>query len=137
MQSAAKLADLLDEPQGPPRILLVEDEVLVRMVASDQLEDLGYRVETAGSATEAMNKVRLMGDDIGLAIVDIGLPDIKGDTLVAELRARHPELPIVVATVYDDPDLRRRFEGDRRVAFMRKPYTQADLKSIVPAMHRR
>jgi len=56
--------------------------------------------------------------------------------LIAELRARHPELPIVVATGYDDPEMRRRFEGDRRVAFMRKPYTQADLKRILPAMHR-
>ena len=102
---AAKLADLLDEPQGPPRILLVEDEVLVRMVASDQLEDLGYRVETAGSATEAMNKVKLMEGDIALAIVDIGLPDIKGDVLVGELRARHPDLPIIVASGYDDPAL--------------------------------
>ena len=88
---AAKLADMLDEPTGPPRILLVEDEVLVRMVATDQLEDLGYRVETAGSATEAMNKVKLMEGDIALAIVDIGLPDIKGDVLVGELRPRHPD----------------------------------------------
>ena len=90
---AAKLADMLDEPAGPPRILLVEDEVLVRMVATDQLEDLGYRVETAGSATEAMNKVKLMEGDLALAIVDIGLPDIKGDVLVGELRARHPDSP--------------------------------------------
>ena len=132
---AAKLADMLDEPTGPPRILLVEDEVLVRMVATDQLEDLGYRVETAGSATEAMNKVKLMEGDIALAIVDIGLPGIKGDVLVGELRARHPALPIIVASGYDDPALRQRFAGDSRVTFIRKPYTQDDLRRAVPPLH--
>jgi PAS domain S-box-containing protein len=133
---AAKLADILDEPAGPSRILLVEDEVLIRMVATDQLEDLGYRVETAGSATEAMNKVKLMEGDLALAIVDIGLPDIKGDVLVGELRARHPALPIVVASGYDDPALRQRFAGDARVTFIRKPYTQDDLKEALPPLHK-
>jgi PAS domain S-box-containing protein len=132
---AAKLADILDESTGPPRILLVEDEVLVRMVATEQLEDLGYRVETAGSATEAMNKIKLMEGDIALAIVDIGLPDIKGDVLVGELRARHPALPIIVASGYDDPALHQRFAGDSRVTFIRKPYTQDDLRQAVPPLH--
>jgi CheY-like chemotaxis protein len=132
---AAKLADLLDEPKSPPRILLVEDEVLVRMVATDQLEDLGYRVDTAGSATEAMNKVKLMAGDIALAIVDIGLPDIKGDVLVGELRLRHPDLPIIVASGYDDPVLLKRFANDARVSFIRKPYTQDDLRRALPPLH--
>ncbi len=133
---AAKLSDLLDEHAGPPRVLLVEDEILVQMVATEQLQELGYRVETAGSATEAMNKVRLIGDDIALAIVDIGLPDIKGDVLVSELRARHPNLPIVVATGYDDPALRQRFAGDDRISFIRKPYTRNDLRKIATLLQR-
>jgi FixJ family two-component response regulator len=79
-----------------------------------------------------MNKMKLMEGDIALAIVDIGLPDIKGDVLVGELRARHPALPIIVASGYDDPDLRRRFAGDSRVTFIHKPYTQDDLRRAVP-----
>jgi CheY-like chemotaxis protein len=133
---AAKLAEVLGDDLRSSCVLLVEDEVLVRMVVTDQLQELGYRVETAGSASEALDKVKLMAGDIGLAIVDVGLPDVKGDTLVAQLRARQHELPIIVATGYDDPELRRRFEGDRRIAFLRKPYTQADLKQIASAMHK-
>ena len=86
-------------------------------------EDLGYRVDTAGSATEAMNKVKLMEGDIALAIVDIGLPDIKGDVLVGELRLRHPDLPIIVASGYDDRRSSNAFANDARVSFIRKPYT--------------
>src|SRR5260370_28643504 len=119
---AAKLADILDEPTGSPRILLVEDEVLVRMVAIDQLEDLGYRVETAGSATEAMNKVKLMEGDIALAIVDIGLPGIKGDVLGSELRPPPPALPILLASGYDHPAPPQPFAGDPPLPLPRQPH---------------
>ncbi|CAN5388370.1 hypothetical protein BH10PSE6_BH10PSE6_07370 [soil metagenome] len=128
---AAKLGDMLDTHDAPPRVLLVEDEILVQMVAAEQLRELGYRVETAGSATEAMNKAKLLAGNIGLAIIDIGLPDRRGDVLVGELRALHPQLPIVIATGYDSAELARRFSGDRRVALMRKPYTQDDLRTVV------
>jgi PAS domain S-box-containing protein len=128
---AAKLSDMLDADDSPPRVLLIEDEILVQMVAAEQLRELGYRVETAGSATDAINKMKLLGGDIGLAIVDIGLPDRKGDVLVGELRALRPELPIVIATGYDSVELTRRFANDPRIALMRKPYTQDDLKTVV------
>ena len=127
---AAKLGDMLDVRDAPPRILLVEDEILVQMVAAEQLRELGYRVETAGSAAEAMNKAKLLGGDIALAIVDIGLPDRKGDVLVGELRALHPQLPIVIATGYDSAELARRFAADQRVALIRKPYTQDELETV-------
>ncbi len=127
---AARLGDMLDAHDAPPRILLVEDEILVQMVAAEQLRDLGYRVETAGSATEAISKVKLLGGDIGLAIVDIGLPDRRGDVLTGELRALHPQLPIVIATGYETPELAARVAVDPRMALMRKPYTQDDLQSV-------
>jgi len=126
---AAKLGDMLDTREAS-RVLLVEDEILVQMVAADQLRELGYRVETAGSATEAINKMKLL-NDIGLAIVDVGLPDRRGDVLVGELRAMHPQLPIVIATGYDSAELSRRFASDRHIALIRKPYTQDDLKTAV------
>jgi len=78
---------VLDARSRPARILLVEDEALVRMLAIEYLEEAGYRVEPAVSAMDAMNKVRLLQGDIDGAIVDVGLPDRKGDALVSELRA--------------------------------------------------
>jgi CheY-like chemotaxis protein len=126
---AAKLSDMLDTHEAP-RVLLVEDEILVQMVAAEQLRELGYRVDTAGSATEAMNKLKLLGD-IGLVIADVGLPDRRGDVLVGEIRALHPQMPIVIATGYDSAELSRRFAGDSRIALIRKPYTQDDLKAVV------
>jgi CheY-like chemotaxis protein len=111
--------------------LLVEDEILIQMLAVEQLEELGYRVETSSSARDAINKIKLVGNKINLAIVDIGLPDIKGDVLVAELRAIRSELPIIIASGYDDAVLREKFSKDNRIAFVRKPYTRDDLRDAI------
>jgi len=83
---ASKLSDAL-EASETGRVLLVEDEDLIQMLAVDHLEELGYRVETSSSARDAINKIKLLKDRIDVAIVDFGLPDLKGDVLVSELRA--------------------------------------------------
>jgi PAS domain S-box-containing protein len=127
---AAKLADVLEAHAQRERILLVEDEPLVQLLAIEYLEELGYRTEAASSATEAINKVKLLNGQIDLAIVDIGLPDRKGDVLVSELRALYPHLPVVITSGYDEPRMPR-FGGDGGVAFMRKPYTREDVEKAM------
>ena len=124
---AAKLRDILDARSGPLRILVVEDEILLQMLAIDMLEDAGFKVDTAGSATEAINKLRLIPGGVDAAIVDIGLPDRSGDMLLKELRAIYPSLPVVVATGHDRSALQARFKDESRVAIVGKPYLAADL----------
>jgi len=122
---------VLETPTGNGRVLLVEDEALVQMLAVEYLEELGYRVETAGSATGAMNKVKLLNGQIDVAIIDVGLPDRKGDVLIGELRALYPHLPMVVATGYEEDVLRKRFGSDALISFLRKPYGHADIEKAV------
>jgi PAS domain S-box-containing protein len=119
---AAKVRGLLDGDVGPPCVLVVEDEALVRMVAVDALEALGFRVEAAATATEAINKLRLLNGRIDAAVIDIGLPDRGGDALAAEVRALDARLPIVIASGYRDSDLGQRLAGDPAVGFLGKPY---------------
>jgi CheY-like chemotaxis protein len=133
---ASKLSDMLDAPDGG-RVLLVEDEPLVQMLAVDFLEELGFRVESAGSATEAINRARLINGQIDYAIVDLGLPDRRGDVLVSELRVLYPHLPIIIASGYDDKATRDRFRGDQGVSFVRKPYAREDLEEALGAARRR
>jgi PAS domain S-box-containing protein len=130
----AKLRDILDTRARPLRILLVEDEALVRILATEYLENAGYRVEPAASVMDAMGKVRLMHGEIDAAIVDVGLPDHKGDVLVVELRALYPALPVVIASGYEEAKLRERFKGDNKTAFLNKPYTQHQLLACLAAV---
>ena len=128
---ASKISDLLDAQSDNIRVLLVEDEPLVEMLAVDYLEELGYRVDSASSATEAMNKVKLNNGQIDLAIVDLGLPDRKGDVLINELRVLYPHLPIVIASGYGEAGLRERFSAFERIWFLGKPYGRDDLERAV------
>jgi PAS domain S-box-containing protein len=128
---AAKLSDMLDTAAGKGRVLLVEDEPLVQMLGQEILEDIGYRVLTAGSIAEAISKVKLVNGQIDLALVDLGLPDGRGDVLVKELRTLYPHLRIIVATGYGDRALRDQLSADPLIAFLDKPYSQDQIERLV------
>ncbi len=83
--------------QDARRILMVEDEVLIRMTTVALLEDLGHAVVEAGSGSEALTALQENGG-IDLVILDLGLPDMRGRDLIDDIRARRPGIPIVIAT---------------------------------------
>ncbi|MGQ3032484.1 MAG: response regulator, partial [Ferrovibrionaceae bacterium] len=119
---SAKVRDMLDIEAGASVILVVEDDPLVRMVMAETLAGLGARVEEAATATEAIAKARLLGSRLAAAIVDLGLPDRKGDGLAQELRAMQARLPIIVASGYGQGDLQARLGQDPLISFLPKPY---------------
>ena len=100
------------------RVLLVEDEPMVRMTTSDLLADLGHDVVEAATAAEAL---ALMNAQVDLLMTDLGLPDQDGLTLAAAVRARYPTLPVVVASGRQ-PDVA---SGH---VWLEKPYDQAALR---------
>jgi PAS domain S-box-containing protein len=124
---AAKLRDIVDAKRANGRVLVVEDEALIRLLATGYLEEAGFTVDGAGSATEAVNKMALTHGGIDAVIVDMGLPDRGGDTLVKEIRSLHPNLPIVLASGRAMMELRDEFKGGQRIEFVAKPYSATDL----------
>jgi PAS domain S-box-containing protein len=124
---AEKLRDIIDAKRDSGRILLVEDEILIQMLAVEYLEECGFTVDAAGSAAEAMNKLRLVPGGVDAMIVDMGLPDRRGDALIREVRVLYPSLPVVLATGLGEGDLRKIFKDEERVAFVIKPYTRDNL----------
>ncbi len=78
------------------RILVVEDDSLVASGIKQGLANAGYAVDVAKSAENAES--HLQGENFDLAVVDIGLPDTNGLTLVQRLRARKIRLPVLVLT---------------------------------------
>jgi CheY-like chemotaxis protein len=105
------------------RILLVEDEMLVRELAYEDLSDAGHDVTAAGSGDEALAILR---DNQGFEVLftDIRMPgEIDGWQLAEEARALIPTLKIVFATGLND-DAGWRKPEDRMLA---KPYRKDDL----------
>jgi DNA-binding response OmpR family regulator len=111
---------------GAARILIVEDETLVRMFAVDALEDAGFAVEQAADAAEALKMLNRAADPataIAAVVIDLGLPDRSGDLLAGDIRAQRADLPIVIASGRSERELKERFSADRRIAILVKPYT--------------
>jgi CheY-like chemotaxis protein len=117
---------MTDQLSAPTRVLIVEDEMLVRMFAVDALEDVGFQVLQAGDAAEAI-KALAGGDQVEAVIIDMGLPDRTGDQLAAEMRAQRQDLPILIASGRSERELKDRFASDPRVGVLVKPYTASML----------
>ncbi len=85
------------------KILLVDDERLIRTLISQYLLNAGYAVVTAGSGREMFD---CLNNDaaIDLVILDLGLPDEDGLVLARKLRTRSADLPIIILTARDGVD---------------------------------
>ncbi len=116
-------------PTGPIRVLLVEDEALIRFSTADFLKEVGMQVIDAGSAREALAAAEEQTIDV--LVTDVHLPDMSGLQLTLALRRVMPDLPVIFAT--GD----RNVEGAEdleRTALITKPYDYALLASHVRAM---
>ncbi|HEV8331340.1 MAG TPA: response regulator [Steroidobacteraceae bacterium] len=107
---------------APATILVVEDETLVSFFIRTLLEERGLKVAVAATAAEALQLIEALGANLGAAIIDVGLPDSPGDQLVAPIRSKLPQLPIVIATGFSETEFGRRFQADERVRVIGKPF---------------
>jgi len=130
-QLASKVRDVLDNARRPSRILVVEDEPLVSMMAVETLVDAGFQAEEAASGAEAIARLQDSVESIDAVILDMRLPDRSGDDLAREMRTLRPDLPVVIASGYDKPHLEKLFAQDRRIVVVAKPYLSNDLRDAL------
>jgi CheY-like chemotaxis protein len=106
--------------------LLVDDDVLIAGSTVALLEDLGHRVVEAHSGPEAL---AICESDLSpdLVITDHAMPGMTGSELALRLRARHPKLPILLATGYAELGREQSVDLPR----LAKPYTQQQLSSEI------
>ena len=84
----------------PPRVLIVDDERLIRWSLEQTLEKAGYDVETAESGAAAVAAANQEAPD--LVLLDLKLPDSDGIDILRQVRALHPTTQIVIMTAYAD-----------------------------------
>ncbi|MEY3331465.1 MAG: hypothetical protein RL202_731 [Actinomycetota bacterium] len=112
---------------GPLRIVVAEDEALIRMDLVEMLEREGYDVVgEAANGSEAITKVREQKPDI--ALFDVKMPIKDGITAAQELRG---EVPIVMLTAFSQRELIERANSAGVMAYLIKPFTITDL---IPAI---
>jgi CheY-like chemotaxis protein len=108
---------------GPIKILYVEDEAVVRMVAAEALRDAGFDVIEAQTADEA---ILLLADPdhVSILFTDISLPGtMDGIDLAHETRQAYPSMPVLVASGYAEQIHERLGDLSPPAKFMAKPFS--------------
>lgn len=110
------------------RVLLVEDETLIRMILAEALADEGFEVLEAASGDEAARVAEGAGFD--LLLTDVQMPGrLDGVALARHLLQNRPDLPVVYVT--GRPESLDRIERRDRVAYVRKPYSPSEVIAVV------
>ena len=122
---------------GHSRVLVVEDDHMVRLVLRCALRKAGYDVDMAGSAAEA--RMAMAHDPPDLVLLDLGLPDADGGEILLELRSDADEgvLPVIVVTSRNLPEEKVRLLRMGADDYLVKPFDNDELVARVDALFRR
>jgi two-component system, response regulator PdtaR len=112
----------------PRRVVLAEDEALIRLDLAEMLGEEGYDVIGQADCDSALALVRELRPD--LAILDVKMPKLDGIT-VAERIGDESVCPVIILTAFSQRDLVNRASAAGAMAYLVKPFTKADL---VPAI---
>ena len=135
--SALPLPGLLGSPFGDesrPRILVVDDDALIRQFLEDQLTGEGYLVSTARDGEEAL--VKVAADSPDLILLDVMMPKVDGFEVCRRLKSddRTILIPVVMVTALTATD--QRIKGIEAGAddFLSKPYNRLELFTRVRSL---
>jgi len=112
---------------GTGRILVVDDDAMVRTVARRLLESFGLTVVEATGGAEAITMFVDEADTIDAILLDLTMPDVGGAQVFRAVRAIRPDVPVVLMSGYHEDEASAAFDGQGLAGFVQKPFTPADL----------
>jgi len=119
----------MEERKDSKNILVIDDSVLIRLMAKNILEAEGYNVEAAATAEEAMLKVKNRKELFDLVIVDINLPNQNGFEFIRKLKSeeKYRDIPVMILSAdATAPSIRQAVEAGA-VEYLIKPFKAAEL----------
>ncbi|WP_313535079.1 response regulator [Sphingomonas sp.] len=121
---AAARLPAASKPVRPLRLLLVDDEELVRRGTAEMLRELGHEVHEAAGGAQALAKLRT-GIQIDAVVSDYMMPRMNGTEVAERIRETHPHMPILIVTGYAGGDL------DLPLPQLAKPFRQVDIAMAI------
>jgi DNA-binding NtrC family response regulator len=110
---------------APKRILVVDDDEVIRQVNAEMLSRFGYEAETAEDGAAAWEALQANGYD--LLITDNNMPNVSGVELVKKLRSAHMTLPVVLASGTIPTEAMNWNSSLQLAAMLLKPFTMDEL----------
>ncbi|MCB0345570.1 MAG: response regulator [Bdellovibrionales bacterium] len=123
----AKREEEVALPGGSERILVVDDEEVVRTVMQRSLEHLGYQVDVAQNGPDALSKFRHDRHAYGLVILDMMMPKMAGDEVFRRLKELDPDVRVLLASGYTSEGRARSVLDSGGLGFVQKPFAVEEL----------
>ncbi|MDP1832279.1 MAG: PAS domain S-box protein [Geothrix sp.] len=130
---AAPAAPHRDTPLRALRVLVVDDDELVRESVVPMLELLGHRVEAVPSGAEALRCLEL-GCEVDLIVLDMNMPGLTGAETLPRILALRPGLPVIMASGRRDESLANLIAPHPQVSSLAKPFSLRDLAAQIQAL---
>ena len=125
----AKQEEASADWSGGGRVLLVEDEDMVRAVAERALTRQGYAVVSASDGDEGLELVRA-GGEFDLVVSDVVMPSMDGPAMAREIRKIAPNLPVLFMSGYAEEQLRNEIDFEE-MYFIPKPFSVQQIAARV------
>jgi two-component system response regulator PilR (NtrC family) len=113
-------------------ILIVDDSQDLTHVIADFLGMYGYRVSTARDGHDALECMN--SEHIQVVVSDIHMPRMDGFTLMGEIKAKYPKVPIVLITGFSISEAQKLAFDRGADAFVAKPFKLKELKSVIESV---
>ena len=123
------------------KILIVEDDKDLQKTLSGFLQDVGFITETASTGSAALARLEKILPS--LVLLDLGLPDIQGESVLEKIRDEYPDLPVVILTAKSKPEeiakglnlgaddyLHKPFAAEELLARIKKGWNSWNQKSV-------
>jgi len=115
----------------PRRVLVVDDEPLIRWSVAETLSDRGFHVVESADASGARHAVRDTTHAFDAVLLDLYLPDSQDLSLLCALHRITPSTPLILMTAYGTPELARDAMALGAYGVVDKPFEIDDLAQIV------
>jgi two-component system, NtrC family, response regulator GlrR len=115
----------------PAHILIVDDEAEVLELLKEIVEGLGYTVSAANNGAQALAALSAIQPDA--ILTDLNMPHLSGGELLDRVKARWPELPVIVAAAAADPADVADALARGAFAYLSKPFDLAQLEQVLAA----
>jgi signal transduction histidine kinase/CheY-like chemotaxis protein len=117
--------------RGTGRVLLVDDEESVRGIGKEMLGSLGYEVVEAATGSEALCVFKERHKEIDVVILDLVMPEMRGEEIFARLMAIHPKARILLSSGFDKNEKAAELLEQGGLAFIQKPFTLTYLSQVL------
>ena len=112
------------------KILVVDDEIEVRELVADVLNEAGYATVCAVDGMDAIALFEKEPRSFGLILLDLVMPQMNGKRCLEHLRERDLEAPVVIMSGFAEEEIHQRLEGATFDGVLAKPFLQRQLKDM-------